>query len=206
MMQEKGYLQPNSNTVLHIQSDGCGRQYKCALGMKVNATLALQYRIAINWIITCTHHGKSLVDAIVRINKYNLCNGMIKGMSSAMIDYDMKKISEANKSCNYLNARNRTLHSKKKVHQGQRELKSRKYGVTNFNDEKPMPFENTMFELKSGFPKGTKDAGDNTKNGLSEMFNFYFPQNMSAIRRIPCLCEACHERILLPWIVGVEPE
>ena len=128
----------------------------------------------------------------------------IKGMNSAQIGLDGKRVSEAEKCCRRLNEKDRSGDTKHKVKADGNNIQSYCYECTNFDDDNKMPFfKNTIYESKSGFDKGTK-------NGLSEMYNFYFhpgmPRDMAAVRRIPCLCEHCHERLSWDWIPDVEPK
>ena len=77
-LQEKGYLQRGGNSVLYIQSDGCGKQYKCATSIKMCSMLAEHFGIAINWMVTCAHHGKCLVDALAGKEGWILSRGVVE--------------------------------------------------------------------------------------------------------------------------------
>ena len=211
-LQEKGYLQRGGNSVLYIQSDGCGKQYKCATSIKMCSMLAEHFGIAINWMVTCAHHGKCLVDALAGKDKYDLSNGLIKGLDSAMIDENGNPISEADKSRDYLRElRKQDLldgqllgDTKHKMKEGATHILTRCYDCTNFTNENDVPLRKTRYEVKSGFYKGNAKNGDHTKNGIMEMFNFYFhpgmPKDMAAVRRVPCLCPACHAQLTKEWI------
>ena len=83
MLQDSGRLPRNGKSVLYLRSDGCGRQYKCANSMYLVQLLSLFFGIRIDWMVTCPHHGKNLVDVIAGRDKYDLMNAFIRGMSSA---------------------------------------------------------------------------------------------------------------------------
>jgi hypothetical protein len=170
--------------------------------------LSTEFGIAINWMVTAPHHGKNLVDALAGRDKYDLSNGLIKGLDCLMVDADGNKISEAEKCCRYLNDQRRTGKlvgdTKHKHHEGSTHITSRAYGVTNFTKDNPIPLEGTSYKVESGFHKGKKTHGDHTKNGIHEMYNFFFhpgmPHLTAAIRRIPCLCKGCYDQLSKPWV------
>ena len=83
MQEKKGLLPRNGKSVLHIQSDGCTVQYKCANALKLVALLSDIFAIEIDWMITAPHHGKGLHDALAGLDKHYLANAMIRGMDSA---------------------------------------------------------------------------------------------------------------------------
>jgi hypothetical protein len=106
MMKERGYLL-GPNSVLYITSDGCVKQYKSSTNIKLCQEAAKMHRIAIDWMVTCAHHGKNLVDTLAGRDKYNLRCGLIHGMSSAQVDELGNRLSEAEKCCKRLNEKNR---------------------------------------------------------------------------------------------------
>jgi hypothetical protein len=59
----------------------------------------------INWMVTCAHHGKSLVDALAGRDKYDLRCCLIDGtLNNAAVDCYGIGLSEACKCCDRLNS------------------------------------------------------------------------------------------------------
>ena len=93
MREERKLVQPNST--LYVRSDGCPAQYKCGTALQLVQLLADRFNIQIDWMVTAPHHGKNLVDAIAGRDKYDLCNGFIRGLDDAQRDEFFKALSEA---------------------------------------------------------------------------------------------------------------
>ena len=231
-MQSKKKLKKGEST-LYIRSDGCAKQYKCANSLRLVDWLCAIFKIRIDWMVTAPHHGKNLVDAIAGRDKYDLANGFIRGMDSAMRDEFFQWLSEARKAARFLNERGTVVNYKKPkledrkretnktTHDSSRTLKSRTYEVSNYDEEKDgwrMPAENCSWELnKSQFNAECPPVGANgkrgkkysTKVGLKEMYHFRFipelPRDTVAIRRIPCLCKECKSCLDKPWNNDLSP-
>jgi hypothetical protein len=70
------------------------------------------------------------------------------------------------------------------------------YGVADYGDDFPIVCQ----DVKIKIPK--KQFGSGTKNGLSEMYHFYCHPDapgQAAVRRIPCCCDPCYQKIMIPW-------
>jgi hypothetical protein len=190
MMKAKGLLHEGST--LWIQSDGCAKQYKSGTNMWLCWHLSRKYHINIDWFITCAGHGKSVVDPLAGTDKRWIFGGYAHSIDSAKFDESHKWISEAHKACAWCKHPDRPLGDSQHA---TRWIKSRDYEVTNW-DKKQIPLELTKWNAV-GFEKGTK-------NGSSEMFHFRYQagnltKNECAVRRIPCACHACMEKLDLPW-------
>ncbi len=65
---------------------------------------------------------------------------------------------------------------------------------------------NCTFCVKEGLYIGTTANNDKNNNGIHEMFNYYFSPGMTrdtcAVRRIPCLCDACNQQLSEEWKIG----
>ena len=70
-------------SVLYIRSDGCAAHYRSANCCMMNQLLSFEFGIQIDWMIMCPHHGKSPCDCLGGVDKHDLMNGFIKGMSNA---------------------------------------------------------------------------------------------------------------------------
>jgi hypothetical protein len=206
-LRKLGYL-TGPHSVLYIQSDGCGKQYKCATGLAICSMLATEFNLRINWMVTCAHHGKCLVDALAGRDKHDICNALISGMDDAMIDEHGDKIGEAQKACNCLMNPKRINgldgDTKHKRHEGQTYICSRCYEVTNYDEtDNKLPLKGTTYVVVSGFYEGKKADGDEKYNGIMDHFHFYFdpflPDLTAAVRRIPCNCRACHYTLSKGW-------
>jgi hypothetical protein len=124
-------------------------------------------------------------------------------MSSAQVDHMGNLISEAEKCCDNLNNKIRIKglregDTKHKRRDGDSYIHTYHYEVSNYTEDKPIPLKNTAYKVWQGFYRGKKANGDHRQNGIKEMFHFYFhpgmPANTSAVRRIPCNCEACYKQ------------
>ena len=109
---------------------------------------------------------------------------------------------------------------------GKRTLSSRKYFVSNYKQGhktgdsdilhyNQIPMEECKWEvpdscwsaaLKPHWALSGEDGENDkwtTQNGLKEMFHFRyhpeFPVGTAAVRRIPCLCDACYKQLAEPW-------
>ena len=102
-MQGKGLLNRGKDSVIYVTSDGCPKQYKCANAVKLQQILAKIYNLSLDWMVTCPHHGKSLVDALAGLDKFLLRNGYTFGITSAQREQCGKKLSEAEKAVEFLN-------------------------------------------------------------------------------------------------------
>jgi hypothetical protein len=84
------------NCSVKIQSDGCGKQYKSGTHLKTCILLSCAKSVVIDWMVTCAHHGKSLVDALAGQDKYDLRCCLIDGtLDNASVDCLGKGVSEA---------------------------------------------------------------------------------------------------------------
>jgi hypothetical protein len=101
--------------VVHIRSDGCPKQYKCAAAARMMGILGMIFDIEIDWLVNAPHHGKCLVDAITGRDKCDLCNAMIHGMESAQRDEFFKLLSETAKAAKLLNEKHATIDAKTKT-------------------------------------------------------------------------------------------
>ena len=120
----------------------------------------------IDYFITTAGHGKCLVDSLAGSDKAWLANGYIDGMDPARIDENGKSISEAEKAYRFLSHPSRPLgDSKHKVAEDATYIVTRKYVVSNYSPDDPIPLQNCNW-VADGFPKKEK------KSGFSEMFHF----------------------------------
>ena len=207
-----------SGSVLYIRSDGCPKQYKSAAALRMVGILAYIFGIEIDWMICAPHHGKNLVDALAGRDKHDLNNAMIRGMESAQRDEFFRLLSEAEKACKYLNNRPLVFNRKKRRGEtGMEKLKSRTYHVSNY-EQNTVPMDSCQFNIrkkcfnkeyasyKDGKPVGRAYT---SKVGLRDMYHFRFhwkmPKGWTAVRRVPCLCDACHSQLAHSWIAGKEP-
>ena len=99
-MQGKGLLNRGKDLVIYVTSDGCPKQCKCANAVKLQQILAKIHNLSVDWMVTCPHHGKSLVDALAGLDKFLLRNGYIFGITSAQGEQCGKQLSEAERQFN----------------------------------------------------------------------------------------------------------
>ena len=151
----------------------------------------------IDYFITTAGHGKCLVDSLAGTDKAWLANGYIDGMDPARIDENGKSMSEAEKAYRFLSHPSRPLgDSKHKVAEDATYITTRKYVVSNYSPDDPIPLQNCNW-VADGFPKKEK------KSGFSEMFHFRydyrFPESNFLARRVPCICQSCLTCLDLEW-------
>jgi len=148
------------NSTLYMQNDGCVKQYKSGNALYMTCLLANAHGININCSITCAHHGKSSVDALAGSDKHYLNNGYIQGIDSTMVDHNFESLSEAQKAMQWLSSSSRvdgllgdTKHKKKA---DERTVKSRRYNVSNYSEDNPLPLGKCGFRIVHGLHKGKK--------------------------------------------------
>ena len=215
-LQAEGYIQPNCGSVPYIKSDGCPAQYKCAVALYLVGLLAKAFGIQIDYMVTAAHHGKSLVDAIAGKDKYEIANALIQGMSEADRNEFYERLSSADKCAKWLSRHDRGEGASLKHTKidGKRHLTHRQYDVSNY-DVKGIPAGGCFFDIKSNQVNwnvqpwknpNEKNRSQWHQNQLGEMHHFRFhylmPNNMAAVRRIPCLCSGtsgCFEQLSFPW-------
>lgn len=218
MASTKGFLAKHQGCVVYIRSDGCPKQYKCAAAARMMGILGMIFGVEIDWLINAPHHGKCLVDAIAGRDKYELCNAMIRGMDSAHRDEFFKLLSEAAKAAKFLNERHATMDVKHNaVTKDKLALTERTYVVSN-SEHNSVPYSKCCYHItKSQFNKEhcnyTPDgkgigAAYSTKVGHKEMYHFSthyrMPIGWIAMRRVPCLCNHCHQQLSRIWMHGRE--
>jgi hypothetical protein len=142
--------------------------------------------------VTCAGHGKFAVDTLAGIDKRWVFSWCALSIDCTMFDKLNKWISEAHKACAWCKHPARRLHNSKHKEGW---IFSRDYEVTKW-DEKQIPLEPTKWKAV-GFEMGTK-------NGSSEMFHFRYQagnltKNECTVRQMPCACDACLEKLDLPW-------
>jgi hypothetical protein len=200
---DDGYLQPDMDQVLHIVSDGCTAQYKCANTLQTYIWLSHWFEIAIDVMVTAPYHGKSLVDALAGVDKSLLSQKLVKGFDSATRGADGKIISQAEVCVAVLSDETRRYGSctdtKHKKHAGEARVDERYYELAN----QLIPLQECAFRVDP------KQWGKGTKNKIKEMFHFYYhpdmPENTCAVRMIPCHCPGeggCKDQLTLPWDLG----
>ena len=211
--QNHGCLRRNKGDVLHMRSDGCSKQYKCANAIKLNTILSNEFAIEIDVMINCAMHGKDQVDAMSGVDKAHLRNGFIDGISSIQRGEDGIAKSESEKCRDFLSDPKRSEGDiKHKPKLDGTDVETRWYDTTDFDDKKKIPIENCTYRIKGGRPQGVAGGADfqpkkgtpeASKNGIHEMMHFRYhpllPKNVAACRRIACLCKACRNQLALPW-------
>jgi len=208
--QTLGRLGQGTRSTLYLQNDGCVKQYKSGTALYMTYHLSNAHGININCSITCAHHGKSTVDALAGGDKHFLRNGYIRGIDSTMVDESWNVMSEAKKAAKWLSSPDRCNglrgDTKHRLSEDTRNVSTRTYEVTEYSLETPIPMANCTFCVKEGLYIGTTANNDKNNNGIHEMFNYYFSPGMTrdtcAVRRIPCLCDACNQQLSEEWKIG----
>ncbi len=186
-MDSGGYLMPDKDQVLHVVSDGCTAQYKCANTLQTYIWLANSFQLPIDVMVTAPYHGKSLVDALAGVDKSLLSRKLIKGFDSATRGADGKIISQAEVCYQVLSHESRRFgdvaDSKHKRKEGQESVEERYYEVNDYPKDDPIPVQDCVFKIDS------KQWGKGTQNKIKEMSHFYYhpdmPLNTCAVRMIP---------------------
>jgi tRNA(Arg) A34 adenosine deaminase TadA len=154
MASAKGFLPKHQGCVVYIRSEGCPKQYKCAMAARLMGILGMIFGAEMDPLINAPHHGKCLVDAIAGRDKYDLCNTMIRGMKSVQRDEFFKLLSEATKAAKFLNEKHATIDVKQKtITKDKLTLSERIYVVSN-SEHNSIPHSNSCYYIaKSQFNK-----------------------------------------------------
>jgi hypothetical protein len=141
--------------------------------VKMQCLLVDRFGFAVDWMVTCAHQGKNLVDALAGRDKFDLRNGYIWGIDSAQRDANGKQLRETAKACNILNdpARGEGDYKHKKT-AGGKHLKSRLYDPTDYESKWEIPAQNCKYQITSGFSSGAKGTAQAKQNGVHEMHHF----------------------------------
>ena len=170
----------------------------------LNTVLSAQFGIQIDWWITTAHHGKDLVDALAGLDKFFLRNGMIDGLDSVQRDEDFQKLSQSDKAVKFLmNVDRGEGDTKHKARLDGKDVKSRTYETSDYDDVDKIPVANCTYKAGKGFDKGKAGTAESKKNGIREMNHFrYHPlldDRTVAVRRVACMCDPCKKQLMMDW-------
>ena len=193
---------------LYFISDGCGKQYRSANAFQTMIWLAMEFDLKVDWSYSAAQHGKNSTDAFAGADKNRV--GVIlrtNKVDNATRNPDGSPISCGGMCYEILShptwrypLEGDTKHKRK---EGQIGIKERHYGLTNFDEDNPIPFDGVTFFIDDS----QWGSSSETKNKINEMFHLYchpfMPMNTLAARRIPCVCEACTDQLNKKWIAGV---
>ena len=91
-LMNKGALKPGDHLLCITNS--CKKQYQSATSLYFMSHLSLNYNIAVDWVINCADHDKSIVNAINHIDKNTILRSTRRKVSHALdsIDKDNKNM------------------------------------------------------------------------------------------------------------------
>lgn len=185
-------------------TDGCAKQYRCALALYLLSMLAAIHGVVIDRAIGAPGHGKDLVDGLNAVDKRYLSGKMcVLGMPEMESEDRMTPVSMVegvSKSLTVECARLCSLKSRKEgvksegkyaKREAAAQMRERHYHVCS---ESEATFSNLKMLVK-GLKKGTK-------NGLLSMYNIRADPSLGlgkvAVRRIPCACDNCIYQLKKP--------
>ena len=202
-LKERNYLEEDMDQWLKVVSDGCTKQYKCGNVLQTYIWLSDLFRIPIDVMVTAAYHGKSLVDALAGVDKAVLRHDLTDpdGFDSATRSADGTIVAQAEVCETKLSCKSRrygsVVDTKHKKRHDKAHVDERRYSVSNYSKEYPIPFKD------AGFKADPVQFGNESKSGIADHYHFQYhpdlPLNTCAVRRIPCYCQPCKEQSEKPW-------
>jgi hypothetical protein len=197
-----------NNPTMWEETDGCGKQYRCAKAFWLLSYLAVKYGMTIDRAIGAPGHGKDIVDGLNATDKAYLggcmCligtpeanNGEKRMAAESMTETASKSLAfECARLCSISSRINGVKGDAKSAkRESEAKIKRRHYHV---QDPNIVHFKHSKFETV-GLPKGL---------GVMACYNVRADKDLGlgkvALRRIPCACDACIRQLNAPWIPGV---
>jgi len=198
----------DENTVFLDHTDGCSKQYRSANALHLLSVLAVKYTVIIDRSVSAPGHGKSIIDGLNAVDKHYLRKVMC--MSGSMyFDNEDRRMNahsmtetasqsfaeECVRLCSQSDRENGVFDSiKNEGKENKGKLTTRFY---HLHKQEDVTYDNIN---KDSYGWG---AALDVKNGMSCHHNIradpYLGIGKLAVRRIPCMCDACTEKIKLPW-------
>ena len=203
ILQEKNIIRLYST--LFCNTDGCSKQYRCAVAMYFLSLLATRYTISIERLIGAPGHGKGYVDGLNAVDKQFLKRIMMLIKTPTEENSDVKKISMHTvkgeehhshaKECAKLLSEDRSKCDKKGKKQGK--IEDRNYHVT----DKDTLIKGSDLKMKAkGFHTAVKGE---LYTGLRAHYHIHADPDLGvgkvAVRRIPCGCTTCLQKLRTKW-------
>ena len=173
--------------------------------------LASEFDIIVDRLVDTPGHGKDVVDGMNAQDRVYLRHNMITAKNTdqtgdseesevkfdaALADGDEKEISFADQCVKICSAKSRKKgaesREKSKKREGNKKVLERLYHLQKQDDFK---YQENKYKL-TGLDRGGK-------NSMMDHYNLRFEKQLGikhcAMRRIPCFCDACLEKLILPW-------
>ena len=197
------------HSVFLDHTDGCAKQYRSGNALYLLNVIALKYHIVIDRAIGAPGHGKSIIDGLNAVDKHHLKKVMCMSGSNRTDDLEsrMKMYSIAKKAsfsfakecariCGQEERKFGVL-STPAYQSRSHKLNERYYHV---QDQNKVRYSNISKKAVGWiFYKGQKG------NGIRHHYNLRADPALGldyvAIRRIPCMCDACVQQLKQPWLI-----
>jgi hypothetical protein len=197
-------------TTMWDDTDGCGKQYRCAKAYWLLSYLASKYDMTIDRAIGAPSHGKDVVDGINATDKRYLAGCMClvgtpeandgdKRMAAqSMVETASKSLADECVRLCSLDSRLQGVkgHMKHAKREASAQLKMRHYHIQDPDDVKYKHIGFAAEKLTTGVL-------------MMECYNIRADPDLGlgvvALRRIPCACQGCLLQLSQPWKVGVPP-
>ena len=198
------------DSVLWDDTDGCGKQYRCAKALYLLSLLSVHFHVAIDRAIGAPGHGKDIIDALNAIDKQflraKMCmigtpeanDGTARMAAHTMIeDAAYSLATECARLCgDPARAHGVKSHAKYAKREGAAKMEERFYHVQDPADVHFTKLKKTVVGLPAG-----------EHNGLLSRYNLRTDPQLgvgrAALRRVPCACNACVRQLQLPWSASV---
>lgn len=197
----------HKNSVFLDHTDGCAKQYRSDNALYLLSIIVLKYLIVIDRAIGAPGHGKSIVDGLNAVDKHYLKKVMCMSGSNRTDDLKsrMKMYSIAKKAsfsfakeyariCGQ-EERKFGMLSTPAYQSRNHKLNERYYHVQEPNEVR----YSNIFKKAVGWISTKGQIGD----GIRHHYNFRADPALGidyvAVRRIPCMCDACVEQLKQPW-------
>ena len=200
----------NQNSVFLDHTDGCAKQYRSGNALYLLNVIALKYHIVIDRAIGAPGHGKSIIDGLNAVDKHFLKKVMCMSGSNRADDLTtrMKMYATVKKSsfsfakeCARLcgqEERKFGVLSTPAYQSRNHKLNERYYHVQDPN--------NVRYSKLSKKAVGWINIKGQNGDGIRHHYNLRADPALGidyvAVRRIPCMCDACEKQLKQPWILN----
>jgi hypothetical protein len=208
-----GKIKLDGTTIMFDHTDGCAKQYRCALALFLLSLLAQVHNIVIDRAVGAPGHGKDIVDGLNATDKRLLSEKMCM-IEIPEVNESAKRIAPeamANGVSKSLAVECARLLSDATRHQGVKSqgkyAKREAIAVMTQRHYHVQQQEDVLFGGMKMELHGLDSVRGQTHNGLMAHYNIRADPKLGvgrvALRRVPCGCKQCMLQLLEPWTPGL---